>query len=121
MNRNIFPFENLIAWKKAKLYYHKIRDITKTFPSDEKYDLVSQMNRASHSIVSNIAEGSGRSSGKDQARLFYTMSYSSLLEVGSDLILVHEREYINKEKLDELKQDSFELIRILSGLRSSIK
>lgn len=120
MNRDVFPFENLIAWKKAKSFYHKIRDITKTFPSDEKYDLVSQMNRASHSIVSNIAEGSGRSSGKDQAR-FYTMSYSSLLEVGSDLILVYDRKYIDNEKLEELKIDSFELIRILSGLRSSIK
>jgi|GEM_PF-5494575 len=88
---------------------------TKTFPKEERFDLIDQMNRASHSIVSNLAEGSGRNSKKDKAR-FYNMSYSSILEVASDCILAHDNKYINNEQLTDLRTDSLELIRIVRSL-----
>ena len=117
-NSNQFQFERMIAWQKAKIFYHDIRKITKTFPREERFDLTDQMNRASHSIVSNLAEGSGRKTKKDKAR-FYNMSYSSLLEVASDLILAHDNKYIDDNKLKELKTNSLELVRIIRGLIKS--
>jgi len=117
-DRNEFQFERMIAWQKAKTFYHTIRSITQTFPKEERFDLVDQMNRASHSIVSNLAEGSGRTSNKDKAR-FYNMSYSSILEVASDIILAHDNKYINKKQVDELRADSLELVRIVRALIKS--
>jgi len=114
-DRDEFQFERMIAWQKGRSYYHKIRAVTKTFPKEERFDLIDQMNRASHSIVSNLAEGSGRNSKKDKAR-FYNMSYSSILEVASDCILAHDNKYINNEQLTDLRTDSLELIRIVRSL-----
>lgn len=120
MSKVEFSFEKLIAWQKARVFYHEIRAITQNFPPAERYDLVSQMNRASHSIVSNIAEGSGRMTPKDKAK-FLNISYSSLLEVSSDIILAKDRNYITEEQENKLKEDSLELQRIISGLRNSLQ
>ena len=58
-------FKDLIVWKKSREFVKNIYLITQKFPSDEKFGLTSQIKRASISIVSNIAEGSGRSTNKD--------------------------------------------------------
>jgi len=50
-------FEQLEVWKKAHELVLKIYKITKDFPSEEKFGLVSQMRRAAVSIPANIAEG----------------------------------------------------------------
>jgi len=114
-----FSFEKLIAWQKARVFYHEIRLITKTFPTDERFDLTSQMNRAAHSIVSNLAEGSGRMTPKDKAK-FYNISYSSLLEVLSDIILAKDNNYITKEQEYNLRSKGQQLMKIISGLRKSL-
>ena len=52
-----FSFENIIAWQKAHLFTRYVYDMTKHFPEDERYGLVSQFRRAAVSIGANIAEG----------------------------------------------------------------
>ncbi len=56
-----YSFERLEVWQKARLFVVKVYKLTKKYPNEEKYGLVSQMNRASISITSNIAEGISRS------------------------------------------------------------
>jgi len=58
----------------------RIYEVTSQFPTEEKFGLISQQRRASVSICSNLAEGSGRSTLKVQGN-FYKNAYSSLMEV----------------------------------------
>jgi four helix bundle protein len=58
-------FKELIVWQKSRVLVKNLYILTKKFPKDERYEIVSQMRRAVVSIPSNIAEGSGRNSNKD--------------------------------------------------------
>jgi four helix bundle protein len=62
-----YPFEKLDVWQLSKKIVVKIYKITEQFPSNEKFGMVNQMRRAAVSICSNLAEGSGRKTSKDQA------------------------------------------------------
>jgi len=65
-----FSFEKLEVWQDAKELTHQIYKVTKNYPDDEKFGLVSQLRRAMISVTSNIAEGSSRMSPKDQAHFY---------------------------------------------------
>ena len=71
----------------------EIHHLTKRFPSEEKFALISQMRRAAVSVHSNIAEGSGRMTNKDFAR-FLHFSMGSLCELESQLIYANKIKYI---------------------------
>ena len=73
-----YSFEKLEVWKEARELVVWIYSITKEYPSEEKFGLVTQLRRAAVSVVSNLAEGSSRKSAKDQAH-FSQIAYSSLL------------------------------------------
>lgn len=73
-----------------------IYKITTTFPVSERFGLISQLRRASASICSNIAEGSARTTNKDQAR-FTTISFSSAVEVLNQLIISKELDFISEK------------------------
>lgn len=59
------PHENVDVWKKAVEMVTLIYEITKQFPSDEKFGLLSQIRRAAVSIPANIAEGAARQTDKE--------------------------------------------------------
>jgi four helix bundle protein len=80
----------------AKKLVVSIYKITSQFPVEEKYGLVSQLRRASVSICSNLAEGSGRSTPKDQGN-FYNNAYSSLMEVLNQLLICHDLTWITEK------------------------
>ena len=61
-------FKNLKVWQKAVDLAVDTYKSTKQFPTEEKYGLVSQINRSAVSISSNIAEGAGRASQKEIAQ-----------------------------------------------------
>lgn len=86
-----------------------------TFPADEKFELTSQIRRSSSSIATNLAEGSGRASSNDQAH-FTNMSYSSALETIDHLIYAYDMEYIDDNKLTELRKKLDEVINKLNAL-----
>ena len=67
MKKPSFVFHKLQVWHLAKDLAKEIYGITKGFPAEEKFGLVSQLNRATISVASNLAKGSGRMSRKDQA------------------------------------------------------
>ena len=79
MKEFIYQFEKLEVWQIALRVTKYTYKIVSTFPSEEKYNLTSQLKRAATSIGSNIAEGSGRSSKMDRAH-FMNISFSSALE-----------------------------------------
>ena len=98
-----FSFENLVVWNDEKFLTKDVYMITKSFPDEEKYGLVSQIRRAIISVSSNLAEGSSRISNKDQAH-FYQFSFSSLMEVLSQLLISVELNYIDETELEKLRE-----------------
>ena len=71
MSEKIRNFTDLNAWKESHKLVLEIYRITKNFPREEIFGLTSQMRRAAVSVTSNIAEGFGRYSGKEQVQFFY--------------------------------------------------
>ena len=93
-----YSFENLDVWKKSRTLVKKIYILTREFPPEEKYGLISQIRRAALSVTTNLSEGSSRKSFKDQAR-FTEIAYGSLLEVLNLLICSFDLGYIKEELL----------------------
>lgn len=75
--------------------------LTENFPNKEIYGITSQMRRASISIASNIAEGSGKSSNKDFVR-FLEIALSSSFELETQVILSFDMNYISENDCDRI-------------------
>lgn len=116
----IFSFEKLDVWKNSVILVKEIYLLTKDFPGDEKYGLVSQMRRASISVSSNLAEGTSRNTNADKSH-FTTISYSSLMELLNQLIISTELKFMQEEKLFELKKLISHIANQLNNLRKSQK
>ena len=97
-----YSFEKLDVWQDARLFVKEIYTITKLFPSEERYNLCSQIQRAAISIVSNIAEGLSRNSDKEKIR-FIEIAYGSLMEVYCQVYISVDLLYITAQQFDELK------------------
>ena len=102
MSYHIYSFEKLEVYQLARKFKIDIKLMSQLFPKEERFDLVSQINRASASISANLAEGSGRSSNFDQAH-FINMSYSTALETIDHLNTALDMKFIIEEKYTELR------------------
>lgn len=94
--------------------------ITSKFPKDEKFGLVSQINRCSVSVPSNIAEGSSRSSKKEFSH-FIKIALGSLFELETQLILSNEVGFYDIEKLNALEPKIVKLQKMLCRFLISIE
>ena len=109
----IKTFEDLIVWKKSHELVLEIYNLTKEFPSEEKFGLVSQMRRAAVSIPANIAEGFKKRGPKDKIN-FYNMSQGSLSELQYYSRLVKDLGF--KVNLDKINNLILEIGKMLNGL-----
>ena len=116
----MFRFEKLDVWGKSVDFADRVYAVTRTFPAEERFGLTSQMRRASVSISSNIAEGSGRSSDKDFVH-FLQIAYGSILEVLSQAQVALRQALLDVEQRDDLYERGEELARMLSGLKRSLQ
>jgi four helix bundle protein len=115
-----FRFYDLEIWKRSVEYAQEIYRITRSFPEEERYGLISQLRRASISISSNIAEGSSRSSDIDFAR-FIEIAYGSLMESVSQLCVSLKLGFVARQDFEVGTSLADELARMLSGLRKSLR
>lgn len=111
-------FEDLEVWKKAHTLVLEIYQITKIFPAEERFGLISQMRRSAVSIAANIAEGFKKRGLKDKTN-FYNMAQGSSEELRYYAILSEELGYIEENGNFLMKTD--EVGRMLQGLINSIK
>jgi four helix bundle protein len=91
-------YRNLIVWQKAHQLTLSIYEMSKQFPAEEKYGLVSQIRRASSSIPTNIAEGCGHESKGQFIRYLQIASGSAneteyLLLLSKDLNFILQQDY----------------------------
>ena len=108
----IEKFEDIISWQKAKVL---TIDIYKTFENSKDFGYKNQIERASVSIMNNIAEGFERRSNKE-FRQFLFIAKGSCGEVRSMLYLAKDLNKINEDKFQKLYNLSIEISRLLSGL-----
>lgn len=114
-----YSFEKLDVWQDARLFVKEIYTITKLFPSEERYNLCSQIQRASISIVSNIAEGLSRNSDKEKIR-FIEIAYGSLMEVYCQVYISVDLLYLTAQQFDDLKLSIDKIANKLNALNRSI-
>jgi len=113
------PHKKLDVWQQAMRLTQTIYEITKSFPAEEKFGLVSQMRRAAVSIPCNIAEGAARQ-GKREFRNFVSMAQGSLSELDTQLELALLLGYLRRERLDVLSDQLLRIDKMLTGLIRSL-
>lgn len=91
-------FRELQIWKDSMSFVKSIYLLTAKIESEERFGLISQMNRCAVSIPSNIAEGSGRTTEKDFNR-FLDIAIASSYELETQLILVNDIYGIQTESI----------------------
>jgi four helix bundle protein len=115
MENNIHQgFIDLDVWKKARILKNDVRIITKGFPPEEKYRLVDQLIRSSRSICSNIAEGHGRYTFKDQIH-FCMQARGSLSETYNHVIDAFDCSYITDLQIEKFRLQIEEIHGFLNG------
>lgn len=107
-------FEDIEAWQKARVLCQEIFKIIIDTDLAKDYKLRDQINASSGSVMDNIAEGFDRG-GKLELINFLTISKGSAAEVKSQLYRIFDRQYITREKLDELYGLTDEIGKVLSS------
>lgn len=111
----IYKFTDLDAWKEGHKLVLIVYEMTKIFPKDEMFGLISQMRRCVVSITSNIAEGFSRQSYQEKVR-FYSVAQGSLTELQNQTIIAKDINYITQSKFDLLEAQQLKVHKILNGL-----
>jgi len=114
------PHESLEVWQKAVEFVVQIYEQTRSFPSDERFGLTSQVRRAAVSIPANIAEGAARTTPKE-FRHFAAMAQGSCSELETELLIAERLGYISKDTYVELKSTADSIGRMLVGLSKHLK
>ena len=115
-----FKFEKLVVWQKAMELGEDVFALTEKFPSDEKFNLTSQMRRAVDSIALNISEGSiGQSN--PELRKYIGYSIRSLAEVVTCMHKAKNRNYLSNQEFEKHYSSSFNLMNQLIAFKNSIK
>jgi len=113
-------YKDLKVWQRSYQLCLEIYKITKGFPREERYSLTSQIRRAAVSIPSNIAEGYGRKTTLEYIRFLY-IAYGSNCELETQILLSGDLGYIERGKLEMLKQGIREVERMLKALIQSLE
>jgi four helix bundle protein len=108
-------FEDIEAWKKARLFCNKIFLITTTTELYKDFKLKEQINGSSGSIMDNIAEGFGRG-GNSEFMQFLEYANASACEAQFQLYRISDRNYINKNTFEELYKLVEEIKSMIIGL-----
>ena len=113
------PHKKLNAWIKSFELVKELYVLTDSFPSDERFGLISQIRRAAVSVPVNIAEGAARKSVKEFTQFLY-ISLGSLTELDTLILLSAELGFISKEDSDKFI-DKLDIIgKLIYGLIKSL-
>lgn len=106
-------YKDLIVWQKSMQLCEDIYIVTKEFPENEKYGLISQIRRCCVSIPSNIAEGFLRGH-KAEYKQFLRIAYGSGAELETQLLIALRIGYLKKEEFEKLNSLLEEIMKMLN-------
>ena len=112
-------FKKLIIWKNSLELVFETYRLTKTFPNDERFGLISQLNRCSISIPSNIAEGTSKSSEK-YFKTYLETALGSAFEWETQIVIAKGLNYITEEKFKELEKSINDIQKMISSFKDKI-
>jgi len=113
-------YKELKVWQKAYAFCLQVYQLTRKFPTEEKYGLTSQIRRSAVSVPSNIAEGYGRKTTVDYIRFLY-IAYGSLCELETQIMLSGDLTYLEQKDLENLKRNLSDVERMLKALIRSLE
>ena len=109
------PHKKLNVWKSSVELVTEIYSITKAFPEQEKYCLISQMTRAAISIPSNIAEGAARKTRKEFMQYLH-IAQGSISELDTHLEIAKRLNYVTEDRVSSLDMLMEKIDKMLTGL-----
>ncbi len=113
-------FEDLVAWQKARALTRVIYQLTRQGPFAKDFGLAGQIQRASVSIMSNIAEGFERG-GRGEFHQFLSTAKGSCAELRSQLYVALDACYLDELVFNNLMSQAEQVARIIGGLRASVQ
>lgn len=113
-------FKDLKVWQKSVDLATEVYKATKNFPGDERFGLISQVNRSVVSIASNIAEGSGRGS-KKEFHHFLSIAYASSYELETQLMISKNLDYLKEEQLKNISEKIDEIQKMIYSLQKNLR
>lgn len=113
-------FKQLNVWQKARQLSVVVYRLSESLPTSERYGLASQMRRAAVSVMSNIAEGSGRRAPND-TRHFLAIARGSATELESQAILSNDLGYLSNEEADAVSAMVDDIRAMLVGLSRNLR
>ncbi len=108
-------YRDLEAWRVSRALANATYRLTEAFPATERYGLAAQMRRAGVSIMSNIAEGAGRSSDPQFVQ-FVRIARGSLRELESQRLLAEDLGLVGQPALEEIDSLLLQQGRLLHAL-----
>src|SRR6266550_8834502 len=112
--RGFQTFEDLQVYKAARDFRKAMYAVNRHLPDFEKYELGSQIRRASVSLTNNMAEGHGRFHYPDQIR-FFLHSRGSLQESVDDINVCNDEKYLEGDEITELKREAWRVLGLING------
>jgi four helix bundle protein len=113
-------FTDLLVWQRSHALVLQIYKKSATFPSSERFGLISQLRRAALSVPTNIAEGSKRQSNQEYAR-FLNIAEASLVETEYLLMVSRDLKYLEAKESESLFLEIGEVAKMLHGLRMRVE
>ena len=113
-------FKELKVWNKSVDLAVATYRITKSFPSEEKFGLIAQINRSAVSVAANIAEGAGRNS-HGEFNQFLGIATGSLYELETLLIITERIGILSNQEFQSASSQVEEITKMISGLKKSLK
>ena len=119
-NNQVKDFTDLRVWQAAMDLGERLHRVTWTFPRNETYGLAGQIQRASVSVPSNIAERHTRESTKEYLH-FLSIARSSLSEIRTQFAFARRLGYLEVDQATDLERDIVTLARQLTALRNALR
>ena len=113
-------YQKLSVWKKAYNHTLEVYKITRDYPKIETYGILSQMRRASSSVIANIAEGYSKRHLSEYLH-FISIAISLCNELEVFLFLSKDLNYLNKQDFNYLMKSHIKISKMLFGLRKALE
>ena len=110
--------QRLDLYSVSRKFVLECYKLTKHFPPDERFGMISQIRRAALSVHLNIAEGASRKSDVERKR-FYEISRGSIIEIDAALDIANDLEYLINQNLKPIEESMVKCFKMLTGMIQS--